>query len=743
MKLLNFFSALFYIVTLLGSNPLNADPLHCIVNSDPSVPETERIGVNLTYWNTWGADQYMQNILMNPGFEGEINRIVVIVTQATSTSFSDGSGLGQADNYWNGASYEVRSGVSAGISGTISSSLNQGANGLPQYFTNGPTPTLNVNDVVILTKTTNPNPVGQWWINGNVTVANSQPAPNSPGPYYIVMTPQDSNHPAEAIFYLDTINDRAGNLLNVEGPWSFSFWIRGDGPQVALRVEFQRLNGAPPFFTTYVTPTSQWQQVTYNFTAVDTPAPGPLKLWLLAQTPGTNVYIDNVFLGPVQADHPNTNWTTEVIDMLTAMQPSYLRDWQGQLGDTLPNRINVNFGRLSWNERLSGGDGSLSFGYSIPDVLNLCTQVQSKPWIIIPTTLTDEELDQFGAYLATNANTTFFDDIILEFGNENWNWIFRSLGIPIPQAHGPVADRAFNRITAAAGPSVNIRRFINGQFYNPYLTAEFAQTANSYDTLGVAPYYLMEMDDTMTDDQIIQQMFNSNKPLYQQINESLKPLEKTLAVYEVNASTLAGTSSSDRRNPFLAGAISGTALAKQLIDGMFNYASPQSVFCLAGFDTSPYSVPGFIKLWGITRDVSTTQRVRPTGLATTLLNQVIGGSLHEIYPTPTISQATGEANDLPPTAKNLTFAAFRTFHNWTAAVINANPIEQEVEIEFPNDSRSVPTLASVLSYVTSYFDTNEDSELVTIQTTPLPSPYARTVRYTVPPYGLVVFKTAL
>lgn len=740
MKYITLLAVLFFTASSLKSNA--TDPIHCIVNYDPAVPDTERIGVNLTYWTTWGADQYMKNILMNPGFEGQINRIVVIVNEANASSFSDGPGLGQADGYWNGASYEVRSGQSAGTSGTINHSLMQGTDNLPQYFTNGTTPPLQVNDVVVLTKVTNPNPVGQWWINDKVTVANTSPAPNSPGPYYIVMQPVDSNNPAETIFYIDAINDRAGNLLKVEGPWRLSFWIRGVGPNVALRTEFQRINGSTPFFVNYVTPTSQWQQIVYDFTPQDTPEPGILKLWLLAEMPNTTVHIDNIFLGPIQADNPTTKWRTDVIDMLKAMQPSYLRDWQGQLGDTLQNRLNVDFGRLSWNERLYGGDGSLSFGYSIPDVFELCQQVKSKPWIIIPTTLTDSELDAFGTFLSQNADTTKFSDIILEFGNENWNWIFRSEGIPIPSAHGPVADRAFERILTTAGPNVHIRRFINGQFYNPWLALEFAQTASQYDSIGVAPYFLMSMDAGMTNEQILEEMFKNDNQIYKQINEGLAPLDKKLAVYEVNMHTLDGNATVAERNPYVAGAVGGTALAKRLIDGMFNHASPQSVFCLAGFDTSYYTFSGFLKLWGITRDVSPTKRIRPTGLALTLMNQVIAGSLHEINPTADVSPETGEEIEIPVEAKNLTLAAFRSVHHWGAAAVNANPIPLTIEIEFPEDSRSVPTLASRLSY-NSYLDTNEDSELVTVTTEPVPSPYNRTIRYTIPAYGLVVFKTAL
>ena len=40
---------------------------------------------------------------------------------------------------------------------------------------------------------------------------------------------------------------------------------------------------------------------------------------------------------------------------------------------------------------------------------------------------------------------------LVEFGNENWNQVFRPAGIPDPVAHGAAATRAFQKIRAAAG----------------------------------------------------------------------------------------------------------------------------------------------------------------------------------------------------------------------------------------------------------------------------------------------------
>lgn len=712
------------------------NPIICVVDSNPAVPSTQRIGVNLTFWTTWGADQYMKNVLMNPGFEGQINRIVVIVTQTDQTSFSDGQNLGQRDGFWKGASFEVRSGQSAGVKGTISNSLNTGANNLPQYFTEGPPPPLAVNDVIVLTMNSNPNPVGQWWLSPTgVTIDNSSPPPGSPGTYYAVMAPTDSAG-AECNFYLDAITDRAGNLLTLSGPWQLSFWVRAEGEGAVLNVNFQRLNGTPPFVNEVSTPSGEWQQVIYNFNPTDSSTPGILKLWLSAQTPNTTIHLTNVFLGPTQPSNPSTAWRQDVIDMLKAMRPSYLRDWQGQLGDTFNNRIAPAFARESWTERMIGGDGSLSFGYSIPDVFDLCTQVQANPWIIIPTTLTDGELDAFGNYLAQNPAAANFSEIVLEFGNENWNWIFRSLGLPIPEAHGPVADRAFTRISAAAGSNVKIRKVINGQFYNPWLTLEFAKTAQNYDTMAVGPYFLFSLDAGTPETTILKEMFATNNDLYQQINQGLTPLNKNLATYEVNLHTMSGTMPAAQVNQYVTGAVSGSALAKRLIDGMFNKASPQLVFCLAGYDGQGFDGQGFIKLWGIVRDVSTTKRVRPTGLALTMLNKVIAGSLHAIVPTPPPPPPGGTSQPLPPEANQLTLAAFRTADTWGAAAVNANPTPQLIEIDFPDDSRTLPSQISVLTY-NAFLDNNEDSENVKIVDDTI-APNGRKVQLTVPPYGLCV-----
>ncbi len=734
-------SILLFNSTILAQAPAPGAPvpIPCVVDPNPTIPTTERIGMNMSFWTSYGAEQYQKNVIMNPGFEGQVDRIVVIVSQSDQTSFSDGQGLGQQDGHWNGASFEVRSGQSVGATGTIEKSLNQGANGLPQYFTTGAPPPVAVNDVIILTMDTTPTPVQQWWINTAslpaVTLDNSSVPPGSTGTYALMLAPTDQA-PAEADSYLDSMNSVAGNLIVLTGDWQFSCWLRGEGTSPSLDVSFQRLNGTAPFFSQNFPATTDWQQVQYNFTPNDTSAPGTLKFAMINNSIGSQVYVDNISLGPVQSSNPLTPWRQDIIDMLKAIRPSYLRDWQGQLADTFRNRTIDVFGRQCWTMRLTGGAGSPSFGYSIPDFLELCTQVQATPWMIIPTTLTDSELTQFGQFLAQNADTSKFPEIVLEFGNENWNWLFRSGGIPVPAAHGPVADRAFDFITAASGPNVNINRVINGQFYSPGLTLQFAQAASHYDTMAVAPYFFLTMDSGGAQADYLTAMFTDNNDLFDQIYTGVQGLNKKMATYEENLHTMSGTEPAASREPYVAGAAAGAALAKRLIDGMFHNASPELVFCFAQFSSNAFDVSGTVKLWGTCRDCSPTKRLRPTGLAVKMLNQVINGSLHKINPTPPPGPG-GTAGTLPPAANNLTLGAFRTDTAWGAVAVNANSSPQLIQLQFPDDSRSLPAYVNVLNSSTP-MDTNEDAENVTISQQNF-VPNQRNIQFTIPGYGLCVF----
>ncbi|MCE5316870.1 MAG: hypothetical protein LLG04_05845 [Parachlamydia sp.] len=694
-------------------------PIVLQVDDKIAQPLTQRIGLNLSFWTPWGASQYMHNVLMNPGFEaGEVDRILVIVQQADNNSFSDSSGLGMADDYWSGATFDVRSGQSAGTKGTLKRSLHSGAGDLPKYFADG-LPALAVNDVIVLTKSSAAAVPPQWSApNPSLIKLSPDHRPESTGNWSVALSPAKDG-PAEVNTTLDGITDRAGILLPINQPWQISFWTKAEGDRPALVVSFGR-EGSKPLLHEIVTPSSEWHEVILPIPADKNNQPASLKLSLIAALPDTTVYIDDIKLGPIQ--NSETAWSQDTIDMVKRFRPSWLRDWQGQIGDTFQNRIADPFSRISYAYRTQGGPGSQYYGYSIPEFLDLCSEVQANPWLIVPTTLSDEELAAFGQFLTQHCDQTRFSEVILEFSNEPWNRIFRSMGISSYASHGAVADRAFQLITSATSPHVNLRKMIKGQYGNPEVTKQFLASAANYDSMAIAPYFFTTMNEGSAN---LQALFATDNGLLEQNASYAAQAGKTFAIAEVNLSTMRGTATPSEREPLVAGAASGSALASRLIQGMALNASPQMVFSLSQFDAPAWDITGMVRLWGITRDISATRRLRPTGLAVQMLNQVAGGSLHAIQP-----MASDER------ANRLTTAAFRNANAWSAAIVSAHPTPTEITLTFPSDERTLPAFANVLS-ASSPTATNEEGQNVSIAKEAIRTD-GRAITVTVPAYGFVV-----
>ena len=237
-----------------------------------------------------------------------------------------------------------------------------------------------------------------------------------------------------------------------------------------MSVSFSRLgpSSSVSFVSQSIAVSAAWQQTVINFTASDTGPVGTLALSFIASgAAGSQVRLDDVTLERV-SDLPSP-FRAEVVGALTALHPSYLRDWQSQLGDTLTNRLASSFARSPARYRPDPDGSQQLFLYSLPDFLALCNQIGAQPWIVVPTTFYDSEFAALGTYLA-NAQTTYnFSEIVVEFGNENWNSDFRPAGIENPVPMGQLANRAFSVIRQAAGSSVPLHFEVNSQFVNPWI----------------------------------------------------------------------------------------------------------------------------------------------------------------------------------------------------------------------------------------------------------------------------------
>lgn len=697
------------------------------VEAKAAVPRTERLGVNLGNWNSFAAQQYASNVLMNPGFEGRIDRILVLITRTDKDGFSDEAGLGYPDDYWKGASFEGVTGPLAVQRGTIKKSLNSGAEGFPQYFTNEPLHPLKERDILILTKLSNPSPPDLWQANAPhvVSVDSSQHPPKSPGKQSVRLVPTERSA-AEVFFELDAIPERAGKLLPVEGKWRYSVWAKADKPGATLRILFQRQNGTKPFLDKVVATSTEWQLFRGEFDAADSGPPAILRYSLAAAEPGIAVWVDDVELGPAQKTQ--LPFRDEVIEALMFLRPSYLRNFS-LTSDTWENRISPSFARRTWIFHAVGRKEEAIFGYSLPDFLTLCETVGANPWIVVPATFTDAEYKKTGEYLAEHASTARFAEVLVEFGSENWNWLFRPTAIPYEKEHGDVAKRAFDSLEKAAKKKVNLRAVVNGPYDDPSLALQFLDSTPSADVLAVAPYFFNTLNKATPDAEVLKQLFKEDRGFLKEIADGTYVRDKRLSVYELNLHTTKGDAKAFERNRVVAGAASGSALAQKALECLYAEAHPVMINTLSQYDTPTWDIPDFVRLWGITRDLGPPVMMRPTGLAVAMLNQVVTGSMHRL-------KHVGAADD----EHRLTMAAFKGEKGWTAAAVSKAAIPLDLEILFPEGELALPQQLLVLAS-SSPFETNEFQENVAIKKESLQTD-GRTVRFTIQPYGFVVLKGA-
>ena len=145
----------------------------------------------------------------------------------------------------------------------------------------------------------------------------------------------------------------------------------------------------------------------------------------------------------------------------------------------------------------------------------------------------------------------------------------------------------------------------------------------------------------------------------------------------------------------------------------------QCLYTFTGYDAWLANYSGFVKLWGVLRDVGQTERMRPTGLALSMLNQAIAGDLMQVN-----NQSAAQAS----------LYAFRNKSAWSLAAVSTSPTEQMITVSFPNGA-TPPTALSSLN-ATAPTTTNEAAANVQITRETLTANGA-TITFRLPAYGLV------
>jgi hypothetical protein len=578
-----------------------------------------RYGLNLGGSGTWGAEQLRSNILANPGFEAVLDRSIVIVKAVDGRRIVDDTDwLARPDGFWNGGRYDIRSGRAVGRGGRVADSRKR-ADGFAEIALDATADGLAAGDVVVLTRDADPKVAPGWWQGkgSRIASATDEVRPGSPGRQSVrlLATPGQA---AELLHYFDNIADRAGKLLPVRGKWKLELWARAASPGARLQVHFDR-NGHDVFLDAKVPLENIWQRHVFEFEGRDDGPPGVLTLGITASE--GEVLIDDAYLG--QADAGAGGFRRVAVDTLKTLRPGFLRDWQGQLGDTLDNRLAVGHGHRP--VRYRPGDNEAQNHFGLPDFFALCAEVGAQPWVVAPTTLDDDEWRRFGAWLREAADRHRFDTVMLEFGNENWNAIFRPGGIPDAATHAAVADRAFRLLREGSRKDPRIVTVINAQFVNPESPRETGALSREAARVAVAPYFLYRLNAGTTLPAAQRAAFGESGELIVREAQAARAQGKRLAVYEENFHTTLGTADAATRDAIVTGAASGPALARRLLQGTLAGIREQAVYSFAGFDNYLQEGKGLVRLWGITRDLAAADRLRPTGLALAMLNRVAGG----------------------------------------------------------------------------------------------------------------------
>lgn len=608
---------------LVGCNALSSTAT-LTPEGPPLEVDLPRYGLNLGGSGTWGAEQLRANILANPGFEAVLDRSIVIVKEADGRRIVDDTAwLARPDGFWSGGRFDIRSGSAAGRSGRVADSRKR-ADGLAEISLDGNADGLAAGDVVVLTRDADLQVAPGWWQGKGSRIANARDEvrPGSAGRQSVrlLATPGQS---AELLHYFDNIADRAGKLLPVRGKWKLELWARAASPGARLQVHFDR-NGHEVFLDAKVPLQRIWQRHVFEFEGRDDGPPGVLTLGITASE--GEVLIDDAYLGEVEAGPGG--FRRVAVDTLKTLHPGFLRDWQGQLGDTLDNRLAVGSGHRP--VRYRPGDNEAQNHYGLTDFFALCAEVGAQPWVVAPTTLDDDEWRRFGAWLREAADRHRFDIVMLEFGNENWNAIFRPGGIPAAATHAAVADRAFRLLREGSRNDPRIVTVANAQFVNPDSPRETGALSREAARIAVAPYFLYRLNAGTTLPAAQRAAFEESGELIRREAQTARAQGKRLAVYEENFHTTLGTADAATRNAVVAGAASGPALARRLLQGTLAGIREQAVYSFAGFDSYLQEGKGLVRLWGITRDLADADRLRPTGLALAMLNRAAGGAAQAV-----------------------------------------------------------------------------------------------------------------
>ena len=749
-----------------------------VISSSPAVTNLQGAGINLYQRTFWDAsDDYLQNILANPGFEpSNSGRVVAVPSNVTSTTFCDSNNwFAMPSGFYNGATFEdvyvTGSGSNAVAAsrgtGTITAYNPTGCASSTPQFTYSASFTISAGDYIRFhaigslgnAGTSAYAPVGWWNSDAAITLVTDK-QPTSDGAQALDFALNGSAHTINQ--YQDapdaSYTGTPSNWIQVKGSWTVSCWAKAvNAVSPSLTLSFGRI-GSTTYFKQTVVPTSSWTQYSSTFTGSDsslTSNVAELQFQLTGSGSSGDIRVDDCFVGPTAAT--TSPWSNDMVNALKSLNPGFIRDQQGAQGDSYANFVADDTARGP----ASFQGGAFTWLYNVDQFFKLNAAVGSTPWVIIPVVLTDSEYQALGSYFAKEEAIYNFPQIIIEWGNEMWNG--GSCGGVCYSYQGDqysaVAKRDFNSLLVGAGSnSGTYLKWAAGAQYgayppNPGQITGVESAASTATYIAGAPYYFFCLDTQVSlanDMSLLLGDQNLQLSYMSQITNAVASGGHQFATYEGGPSTWWGSASNTERNGTIAGAGSAAADAELALNlwtsgtavvNFWNLAQTTFTCNGSGCASSPIGnvctgtppSPMSADMWGVAHDLP-TGRLRPRGLALQLLNNYfITSNTGSYYPTSSNTYA------------GVTVGAWHDSHNlWNVAIVNSNSSPQNVIVQFPSTTGLPTGTVQQINYTSSIADTNENSALVTTGNggAVITGPNSNQVTIPVPAYGLVVAQAA-
>ncbi|MGB1250780.1 MAG: hypothetical protein ACPG8W_09230 [Candidatus Promineifilaceae bacterium] len=647
------------------------------VRDEVQVADVKRFGLNIGQFNTNAAGFLMTNIMPNPGFEAaEFHMIFIAADDADNNRVparddfwntdwnNDEAGVGQPEQFWTGATYEVLTGSAAGRTGTIADFTHEEQRLVFYLGEDDPTA---LGKAAIMVRRNVPGFIGDRY--ETVLGEPNDVRPDSPGEQSARLVRRDDGLPSfsrlmDQFAQLD--NPDAGKLIQLNGEWNFSIWAKAtEASTDQMRVLISRENDIV-FLDETVDISDQWSEINLSFVGDDPQIDGVAPRLRVDLFPvGAQMLVDDISLRRAEYESP-TRFSDRVVETTQAMNPGIVRFWASNLANSLDNVLSAEFGHKPTGFSPKRRVG-LFFTYSLHEFLLFSELVDAEPWYVIPPTFTQEEAENLVAYLAAPANahpygalraqlgrpdpwTDAFDVIHLEWGNETWGgnhgadpFLGATFGGGVRSAE--ITNRRFAAMRESA--YFNADRFnliIGGQYRWPGRQSELERFSNNHDTIAIAPYYGV-LEKFATDAERYQPLYaHASEGDQSLLAQSLERFEADTrpAIYEINLHAVENVLPLDVRNDVLSS--QGAAISLPLV--MLSYLRDlgirdQAVWELTEFSTRTFKTNEWARLFGIMRDLEATYRPRPTYIAMQMANSAIGGDL-------LVSETTSESMLVPP-----------------------------------------------------------------------------------------------